>query len=394
MQYNYFKAADELNMSQIYVAQVKVYSGYSDFLHAPFGFEGPSQALEPKMWYHIPTDGTLLFSICQAHDKTFTLKLLKNQTPIELVNVGLVGSDKYVQFSARSPSISCKYIVRQAGVLYIKRFQMVLHNDSDFKRTCAALCHLRLLVKGARPTIPLNPVPKYASQRPPNTVLEPLYSQQPQQYPDEIISLETNQTQFECPVNNERFSPNIDASVNQQFKQDDFKRPSTIINKDISSPLGGDASRVESEKIQNSLASARKLKEVQISVKPPGVGTEGANDESDFPNILGTVDGHSTVNDETQVKNKKATHEPSEDSLKSPGFQALRGGPPETDTTGKELNASELDGQKKDLKNTPTSEFKISKKIIKQRLKDRKFLSWVNKVEFVLSEMSKTKGQI
>lgn len=141
-------------MQSIFSASIKFFSTYSELIPAPRGFESAGATLNPHKWQHFPTETASCFNLDVGKDKTCHINVgWKGQT-METVRINLLNSAQTVQFTARSPAISCKYIVWTEAGMFIRRFQVSLSHDEDFARLQLILSRLKLVVKPARRPIP------------------------------------------------------------------------------------------------------------------------------------------------------------------------------------------------------------------------------------------------
>lgn len=131
-------------------APIKVYSRYGDQILAPLGLDTPSKYLDLKKWHHFPSITRIMFLVMREGTQAI-FKVVWNETPLEIARVDLTNSQGTIQFSAKSPSISCKYMVTSR---HMKRFQLAFNSESEFSEVCALVTNLGITVKEARPSVP------------------------------------------------------------------------------------------------------------------------------------------------------------------------------------------------------------------------------------------------
>lgn len=141
-------------MQVCFAAPVKFYSTYSELIPAPRGFATTFNPLRSDKWQHFPEDFPSNLTLSLGKDKTCHVVVAWNGRNMETVKVDLLESVRTIQFTARCPAISCKYIVLTESGMFMRRFQVSLNSDDDFERLQVILAGLRITVKPARPQIP------------------------------------------------------------------------------------------------------------------------------------------------------------------------------------------------------------------------------------------------
>ncbi|QID87271.1 hypothetical protein GRS66_009942 [Saccharomyces pastorianus] len=136
---------------------IKKYSRYTIPSLAPKGF---SSVLEPPhidKWQHLSVNCTLQFKVLLEDSGQVALQvILNNSTFLEHIRLPLGSNHDSIQFSCKCPIISCKYISEEFGPKVLKRFQINLSNEMDFNRIVISLKNLSFIVKTAKTSIARN----------------------------------------------------------------------------------------------------------------------------------------------------------------------------------------------------------------------------------------------
>lgn len=414
--------------------QVKTYSAYAKLAQAPFGFQMPCKPTDAKAWYHIPT-GNIKFAIFEAESGCLIIKVEKDGIIMEIASVDIFGSDKYIQFSARSPSISCKYIVRQGINLFIKRFQIAFHDEKDFAKTCSTLSYLRFVVKNARPSIPLNnavhnsQLPSDMREKLPyksnqfsqttqiyqtpsilpcederkdlNDALNPISSQQALLYDSFSQNSEQYQTIQGIVGTTEAGHTNVTLSAKQSISRC-LEPAGTDNGTDLGVTLVDEPSDKEIPGLKSKMEAALSTRQSEDHYEPTEVPDEPENTRflpayttkglgKSIESALPTASANPTL----PVSEPNATRQPivpaqcekkeirpgerlHKESMEKPIEQSL----------GKTNPIMARTEVKKGL-----PKVSITKRIIAQKMKDENFMKWVKKVESSMLEMSKTEKE-
>lgn len=156
-------------MKDYFSALVKFYSTYSEAIPAPDGFETPVAPLDPSKWQHFPVECPITLSVGLESNNNCVIEVSWNARTLDMARINLLHSARVIQFTARSPTISCKYMVWKNSVPCVKRFQVTLSSCDDFRNLHSVLTAIHLVVKPARPAM---------SQPPPSSQTQPSQSQQ------------------------------------------------------------------------------------------------------------------------------------------------------------------------------------------------------------------------
>lgn len=410
-------------MQEYCATLVRIYSKYTEQIPAPLGFDTPSRSLETSKWQHFPVSGNLVFLILKEYDNSYIVKILRNEIILEYMRVSLIGSDKVVQFTARSPIISCKYVVRENSGIFIKRFQIVLHNDEDFARVYAALSDLRFVVRSARVGIPLDSQVPQSLQ---TLKVGPINHQSSHKKSPKHILSETVPEKISPTSQNEElpidkpyglypsYQSNWEAQVcnfgylsNTQIALDDFQQPNLIqtqrgmpteendmlcneiglrsnllIPENRPQPLAETECHEYSNIIQGAIGAAAEKRPLAIEESLTLINKRDENcarlTESDISPLRETPSNERTIRI-IDSKNKVDISDENSTNPKDFYFESKR---------KKHMNESIA----KVKKNGSSQNMKISKNLIKQKLQDDNFMQWVAKVEAVLSKMTTSKG--
>lgn len=156
-------------MKDYFSALVKFYSTYSEAIPAPDGFETPVAPLDPSKWQHFPVECPITLSVGLESNNNCVIEVSWNARTLDMARINLLHSARVIQFTARSPTISCKYMVWKNSVPCVQRFQVTLSSGDDFRNLHSVLTAIHLVVKPARPAM---------SQPSPSSQIQPSQSQQ------------------------------------------------------------------------------------------------------------------------------------------------------------------------------------------------------------------------
>lgn len=422
-------------MEEYLCAPVKVYSRYGEHILAPLGLDTPSRHLEVNKWQHFPSVARIVLVIMKDGTNAI-FKVVWDGALLEYAHVDLKSTVSTIQFSAKLPSISCKYMLTPR---LMKRFQVAFNCESEFMKACSLIASLGVKVKQARPTpsessrlVPPQCLPLVGGQAPNQTPFHSTFSQTSMQ----DYSFSQSQWAHEVPAKPEVLSltgrslQKPSTQVIEYMRADDsFLKPNVItssttkssnpetipettailptVNKNATNTLihptvnestptlitvqpASNSSTSE----KSSLTSSMHMNQHQLPIyslnskSPTSVEERPPNVKAQYRACsLGTkeiLDGASR-----NVEGQRVLKQP--DNTVSSFASAVT---PHI-SNGLELASPEkLDVPKKlhndENKHATFTELKISKKLITRKLKDKKFMKWVSKVEAVLQELAKS----
>lgn len=411
-------------------AKVRLYSKYVDQFSAPYGLNTKCKlGLQMEKWLHFPADRDITFQLRMLNDRALQIRvvsLFNNEvTLLEDITTSVVPDNMYVQFSVKSPAIACKYLTMADNQLFINRFQVTLGNDAEFLEVYQILRHLKFRLKCGR-TIPssnLAPFERFQDMSTINankgsnfgTNQDIIHSQvfedpncnaySPRGYSHastlQAHSMLPSPTWGpEGPLSHARLHTAAPVEVIPDTQQRETV-PSNLAATPLefnnekqscynTSEVAGPGSQAEVERItgckgteepvkliQTSLAIEKPDKDQQLTV-PDGIDittntnevsspaekekscSEGLSEVKKDPVVVDTPDGGEVVNTKA-VEPKEAIED------------------------RKSQNVPHR-GHKKHTEDNVTLK-KISKKLIREKLCDRKFMKWVDKVEQALETM-------
>ncbi|KAL3232520.1 hypothetical protein RNJ44_04436 [Nakaseomyces bracarensis] len=344
------------------------YSYYNDKLPAPQGFSSTFAKMKYNLWTHITTEG---LSFQMEQDSTGKLRFqvvgreqIVEKKVYEKIHTSMLRIQSDVQFSAKLPVISCKYLVTSGEEQLMRRFQLELR-EKDFNQLYDVLLFLGTKVKDARVVNTDGVIEKVvgAHFEPSNSKLLDLINLSKN---DDIATKHKNYQAdiLETQLTDNAEHTNLDVLCTQSYKNDelDFVHHSKDIEKmGYNSKSGEDVHHLNIENV--SKISSTTLKE-------PNQRTEIRTRD----NIQSSH--HIALQDEN-IKDKKEN------------IELELNNQPCTTVVGMKCPVLALD-QNNNLNNMRIKsnelislEFKpiLSKSIIKKKLKDRKFMKWVREVE-------------
>ncbi|BAO40086.1 meiotic recombination protein [Kluyveromyces marxianus DMKU3-1042] len=136
---------------------VRKYSFYTMLELAPQGFDMVKAPTLMDKWKHVSSEGRIHLMFSNTIDNRLVMKVVSQPYLQELEVIdfctlrdSFVGfSQEPFQFSAKAPSISCKYLVRNDDMIVVRRFQLGFHNGVDFVQARDILHKLGFVVKPA-----------------------------------------------------------------------------------------------------------------------------------------------------------------------------------------------------------------------------------------------------
>ncbi|CCK70477.1 Rec114p KNAG_0E02160 [Huiozyma naganishii CBS 8797] len=137
------------------VVVVKCYSKYGDDVFVTNGFDSKTEQPKLDKWVHYPLDHMITFSIeVNLKQNTLLLQTVSDKAGIlDYVRLNLTEATQLIQFSMKYPSLSCKYLTTVATgsrMRAVKRFQMVFRDQRDYTVTEKVLGCLKFKIKNAK----------------------------------------------------------------------------------------------------------------------------------------------------------------------------------------------------------------------------------------------------
>lgn len=136
--------------------ELRRYACYLEEIPAPQGLNSVRGPTNVDKWKHIKNSVKKEFLIRQDNARKFTLQVLVDGVNMEriVVDFGSAVATSSVpgnvaQFSARFPSIMCKYLLVLDNRVVIRRFQMGFMALQDFDRCCNSLQQIGFMLKSA-----------------------------------------------------------------------------------------------------------------------------------------------------------------------------------------------------------------------------------------------------
>ena len=136
------------------VVRVKLYSEYTDAIPAPQGLSTKTVPLQFNKWSHYLSSQkhSIYFSILLQADisQKVRFQVFGNEAKIYQNLVSLMADEfQIVQFSAKCPTLSCKYLLQCApqSIPIMRRFQLVFDNQNDFFKVVTQLTTFGFKVK-------------------------------------------------------------------------------------------------------------------------------------------------------------------------------------------------------------------------------------------------------
>lgn len=138
---------------------IKKYSKYTIPSFAPNGFRSMLEPPQIDKWQHLSTNCTLQFRVLLMDSGQVLIHVvLNNSTLLENIRLPLGDNQDLIQFSCKCPIISCKYISEEFGPRMLRRFQINLPNDVEFNRTIVSLKNLNFVLRTAKTSIAQNTI--------------------------------------------------------------------------------------------------------------------------------------------------------------------------------------------------------------------------------------------
>lgn len=137
---------------------IRKYSYYTTLEAAPSGFDSGKTPTLVDKWNHVSSDGriNLMFSNTSPNKLLMRVVTQPYLQDLEVIDFFALKSTfagfnhEPFQFSAKAPSISCKYLIKKDdNTIVMKRFQLGFHNGVDFVQATDILQKLGFVVKPA-----------------------------------------------------------------------------------------------------------------------------------------------------------------------------------------------------------------------------------------------------
>lgn len=402
---------------------LKFYHTYLENIYAPQGLRTSSRHLERNKWRCLGTETQLEFTIRKERNYII-VKVTNNGQALDYAVVNSYKGREMMQFCARKPSISCKYMISPT---HMRRFQVAFANDSDFLEANNRIIGLGLIVVRAQ-IPPVNSqsatIPQYNTQTPLQSILSLLTQTATAEdnFPHSQLNSETStniQEKLEAvkraTVSTTFAEPErVPNPVQSQESQELRKR--NLVEDRISFPHFNDSIVAPSIPLENGLALNSGV-EILASQPYQNTTIENRAQKDSLSPPLGvryTLPQELTKPPPAPLSQLPAPSAPlaqfqtSQTPKSAPQASIVNSQIPiqtsrttvvhplalaTTSLQNQENN--EINDKSKKLENnsnTTIPEVRISKKLIKRKLKDKKFLKWVAKVEGVLSEMIEKKS--
>lgn len=123
-----------------------LYSRYSVACPAPQGLESKTDVSQLEKWEHF-TVGSNITILIRFDSNLFSMYVTQGPTVLERIMCRRTDTRRVLQFSVRSPSMSCKYLSIEQSSILIRRFQFTLL-ESDFIRLLTFLQSIDIQIKG------------------------------------------------------------------------------------------------------------------------------------------------------------------------------------------------------------------------------------------------------
>ncbi|CAR25811.1 ZYRO0A08646p [Zygosaccharomyces rouxii] len=398
---------------------LKFYHAYLENIYAPQGLNASSRHLEKIKWRRFGPEAQMQFTVRREGNYTI-VKVTRNGQALDYALVNSNEGRKLIQFCAKKPSISCKYMISST---HMRRFQVAFDNDSDFSDATNKIIGLGLIVVRAHmpPVISQSAAPPQCSSQTPLQSMLSLLNQratndnafpQSQLVPD--MSMNVWEELGPLTRTDAIFTSTREPDSNLVQLQESSSLEKMVSEEGVSGfPRFNDPIAAPSITTGNCLAvnPAIEILASQPYVKstienkgPKDPPSPPLEDRITLPKgliklapaplpILPTAPAplvqFQVPQSPESAPHASATHSqipiPASEPHSVHPLASAAISPP-----NQEQN-NETNGKLKKTEDNNTNatlpELKISKKLIKRKLKDKKFLKWVSKVESVLSEM-------
>lgn len=402
---------------------LKFYHTYLENIYAPQGLGTSSRHLEKNKWRRFGTEAQLEFTI-RKEGNYIIVKVTNNGQALDYAVVNSYKGREMMQFCARKPSISCKYMI---SATHMRRFQVAFSNDLDFLEANNRIVGLGLIVVRAQ-IPPVNSqsatISRYNTQTPLQSILSLLTQTAATEdnfsHSQLISEMSTNIQEKLEAVKRTTASTTVAEPEHVpnpiQFQESKELKKRNLVEDRFSFPHFNDSIVVPSIPLENGLAlnsgveilasqpyqnapiENRSQKDPpsppldvrytlpQELTKPPPVPLPQFP-VSSAPLAQSPTSQTPESAPQASIANSQVPVQTSRPTIVHPLALAT------TSLQNQENN--EINDKSKKLENnssTATPDVRISKKLIKRKLKDKTFLKWVAKVEGVLSEMIEKKS--
>ncbi|CAL9735391.1 hypothetical protein MOSE0_H04830 [Monosporozyma servazzii] len=133
---------------------IKFFSQYSKDIPITNGVETQMCQLDMSKWLHFPTRDKFMFQLCYYDNQLIMTVMGNNVHVLEQFSASKQDIElkrvSHIQFSIKSPTISCKYLKLSNNILVQRRFQMTLENKQDFDNLVHLFTQVNIIVKNAK----------------------------------------------------------------------------------------------------------------------------------------------------------------------------------------------------------------------------------------------------
>lgn len=412
-------------------AKVKLYSKYLDQFPAPYGLNTRCKlGSQMEKWLHFPADRDINFQLRMLNDKTLQIRVVSHfnneVTLLEDITTKVVPDNMYVQFSVKSPAVACKYLSVTDNQLFINRFQITLGSDTEFLEVYQILQHLKFRLKCGRTMPSSNLVPtgrfhdvsaisannshfgmsqdiihsQVFEDPNHNAYLPRGYSHAPVLQAHGVLPSAT------CGPEGRLSYAQIHTTTPVEVIPDSQQRvrtPSSLVATpnepnnerqswcDTSKEVVGPQPRTEMERITDCKDTKEPIKPAQTCLVTgksnstrQSIVPDGINMATNKNNVANLEEKEMSFSEDVSEKMKDPVVADHRDEVQAASAKAVEPEEAIEDRRGQSGPHRRL--KKRDEDNmTPK---KISKKLIREKLRDRTFMKWVSKVERALETMS------
>lgn len=366
-----------LSFSFCYI--IERYSYYSGAINAPQEFSTRFPSLDYNLWEHVKIDGLMLKVVHEPNGEVLIQVINKETKKIyEKVQTSRQDIQLRVQFSAKPPILSCKYLTDlSSGIQLLRRFQIEL-GEKEFKEVYQVILFLGAKIKSAK-------VVSNSGSIAPLMNSQPLPNLWNNVSPTKVCQIQTKHKSVEEEILE---TQNLDPP-------DPLKYPIAITNtsnyEKLQSFQFSNQNNVLSETQIFDIPDVEQKKELVTSVTDSRStyihNYSNSLDNTQLPQLNDKInDSASTITNNAIIQHSNS------DSIKntSPSVVAESALKPQTTgVTNRTTYTSDKGVQTTSITVKPV----ITKRIIKQKLKDKKFMRRVRKVEsyFILIDKKKSR---
>lgn len=383
-----------------------------------------------EKWLHFPADRDINFQLRMLNDKTLQIRVVSHfnneVTLLEDITTKVVPDNMYVQFSVKSPAVACKYLSVTDNQLFINRFQITLGSDTEFLEVYQILQHLKFRLKCGRTMPSSNLVPtgrfhdvsaisannshfgmsqdiihsQVFEDPNHNAYLPRGYSHAPVLQAHGVLPSAT------CGPEGRLSYAQIHTTTPVEVIPDSQQRvrtPSSLVATpnepnnerqswcDTSKEVVGPQPRTEMERITDCKDTKEPIKPAQTCLVTgksnstrQSIVPDGINMATNKNNVANLEEKEMSFSEDVSEKMKDPVVADHRDEVQAASAKAVEPEEAIEDRRGQSGPHRRL--KKRDEDNmTPK---KISKKLIREKLRDRTFMKWVSKVERALETMS------